>query len=255
VSFKPENALEKSLVKAAGDPAFVPEFYRDFAQADIFILQRGKRAQEKAGQLTLKEGETIQIQNIEHNGKPHIPIFSSLSRLRSVLDSEVAYLGINALEFLKITKGSALLLNPGSDYGKEITAEEASSIIDGSVGRLSERYVAQKETQIMIGEPLNYPTELVEALSRLFRSRKQVRRAWLAHFFDPERDKRPHTLVAIETDHYEEIVGEIGTVATNVHLPDPPLDLTQITGRGGGIEDYFLKGGNPFYERRFMGLF
>ena len=257
MSFDPENDLERSLVKAANDRAFAPQFYRELARADLFIIQHGKQSPEKADRIiTLKEGETIQIQNIEYKGKPHVPIFSSLTRLRATLDSKVTYLGINALALLKLTKGSALFLNPGSDYGKEITAKEAASILDGSIWQPTERFATQKETQVKIGEPANYPVELVAALTRLFKSKKQVNRAWLAHFFNPERDKHPHTLIAIETTgSYDEIAAEVGIVAGSVNMPDPPLDLIQITGRSGGFEDYFLKKTKPFYERRFLGLF
>lgn len=257
MSFDPENDLERSLVNAANDPAFAPQFYKDLARADLFIIQHGQQSPGKAERtITLKEGETIQIQNIEYKGEPHIPVFSSLTRLRATLDSKVAYLGINALALLELTKGAALLLNPGSDYGKEITEKEAASILDGSIWQPSERFVAQKETQVMIGQPANYPVELVAALTRLFKSKKQVKRAWLAHFFNPERDKHAHTLVAIEAPgSYDEIASEVGVVAGNINIPDPPLDLIQITGRSGGFEDYFLKETKPFYQRRFGDLF
>jgi hypothetical protein len=256
MSFDPENDLERSLVKAANDPVFTPQFYRDLARADIFIIQHGKQVPEKAERIIALEGETIQIQNIEHRGKLHTPFFSSLTRLRAVLDSKAAYLGINALAFLELTKGSALLLNPGSEYGKEITAKEAALILNGSIWQPSERFVVQKKTQVMLGHPANYPVELVAALTRLFKSKKQVKRAWLAHFLNPERDKHPHTLVAIETTgSYDEIAAEVGMVASHINMPDPPLDLIQITGQPGEIGDYFLKETKPFYERRFLGLF
>ena len=257
MSFNPENDLERSLVNAANDPAFAPQFYRDLARADLFIIQHGKQSPEKAERIiTVKKGERIKIHNIEYKGKPHVPIFSSLTRLRATLDSTVTYLKINALALLELTKGSPLLLNPGSDYGKEITVEEAALILDGSIWQPRERFVAQKETQVMIGEPANYPVELVAALTGLFKNKKQVKRAWLAHFLNPERDKHPHTLIAIETTgSYDEIAAEVGIVASNANMPDPPLDIIQITGREGGVEDYFLKKAKPFYERRFGGLF
>jgi len=255
MAFEPHNKLEHSLVQAATDPAHRPQFYKDFVQSDIFIIQHGKRPPEEHRRVTLSEGEKIQIENIEFDGKRYIPIFSSLPRLRATITGEVAYLGINALEFLKITMGSALLLNPGSDYGKEITPEEAASIVDGSLWQPNERYVTQKEVKVMIGQPKNYPKELVDALTRFFKTKKHVKRAWIAHFFNPDRDEKPHTLIAIDaSDAFEEITSEAGIVARNVKIPDPPVDFLPITGRGG-IEDYFVKETKPFYERRFLGLF
>ena len=255
MSFEPTNDLERSLMKAANDPAHRPQFYKDLVQSNIFIVQHGKRPPEKEGRVTLDEGTQIQITNIEFNGKPHIPIFSSLPRLQATITGEAAYLGINALEFLTMTLGTGLILNPGYEYGKEITSEEAGSIVDGSLWQPNERYVQQKETQVLIGQPKNYPNELVEALTRLFKSKKQVKRAWVAHFFHPERDEKPHTLIAIDvSDGFEEISSEAGIVVRNIEIPDPPVDFLPITGREG-IEDYFVKDTKPFYTRRFLGLF
>jgi hypothetical protein len=255
MSFEPQNDLERSLVKVANDPAHRPQFYRDLARSDVFIIQHGRTPPDKDGWTTLQERTKIQIQNIDFKGKPHIPMFSSLTRLQTALTGEAAYLGVNALELLKMTKGSALLLNPGSDYGKEITVEEAASIIDGSIWQPTERYVAKKDTRVLIGQPKNYPTELVESLSRLFKRRKEVKRAWIAHFFNPERDQRPHTLIAIEVgSSFESIAADAGIVARTIQIPDPPLDFLPITGKAG-VEDYFKNSAKPFYERRFLGLF
>ena len=85
MSFEPTNDLERSLMKAANDPAHRPQFYKDLVQSDIFIVQHGKRPPEKEGRVTLDEGTQIQITNIEFNGKPHIPIFSSLPRLQATI--------------------------------------------------------------------------------------------------------------------------------------------------------------------------
>lgn len=254
MAFEAQNALERSLVKAASDPAHRPQFYKDFIQSDIFIIQHGRRPPEKAWRVTLDEGMNIQIANIEFKGKQYIPIFSSIPRLQATLTGEAAYLGIDALELLKITKGSALLLNPGSDYGKEITAEEAASIVDGSIWQPNERYVAKKATQVMIGQPKNFPTELVESPTRLFEKKSQVNRAWVAHFFNPDIDEKAHTLLAIEcVDGFDAVSAEAGIVVRNVSIPDPPVDILPITGRGG-IEEYFNKT-KPFYERRALGIF
>lgn len=260
MSFEPQNDLERSLLKAATDPAHRPQFYRDFMASDIFIIQHGEQPPERDGRVVLEEGKNIQIRNIEHNGKLHIPIFSSLERLRAVLNEEAAYLGMNALEFLKITKGSPLLLNPGSDYGKEFTESEIASILDGSLWQPSERYVVQKPTQVMFGQPKNYPKELTEALSRLFPTIVEVRRAWLAHYFNPERDEKPHTLIAIEhSGNWEHVAGQAGMVAKDITIPDPPVDFMQVTAKGstkGGVEDYFLNEIEPFYrKKKLFGLF
>lgn len=260
MSFEPQNDLERSLIKAATDPAHRPQFYRDFMESDIFIIQHGEQPPEEHRRVVMEEGKTIQIRNIEHNGKPHIPIFSSLETLRAALTGEVAYLGINALELLRMIKGTPLLLNPGSHYGKEFTVSEVTSLLDGSIWQPSERYVVQKPTQVMFGQPKNYPKELAEALCRLFPTIGAVKRAWLAHYFNPERDEKPHTLIAIEhSGNWEHVAGQAGMVAKDIKIPDPPIDFMQVAGKRstkGGVEDYFLNELEPFYKKkRLFGLF
>jgi hypothetical protein len=254
MSFEPQNDLERSLINAANDPAHRPQFYKDFVKSDIFVIHHGKRPPEKDGKLTLDEGADLQTPTMQFHGKPYIPIFSSLARLQASVYGEVACLAINALEFLKMTAGSALILNPGPDFaGKEITPEEAAAIVDGSVWQPNVRYVAPKEIQAMIGPPKNYPDDLLEALARFFATKEQVKRAWVAHFFNPDRDEKPHTLIAVEvSDGFDEVTSEAGIVARHVIVPDPPVDFLQITGRGG-LEDYFVKDTTPFFERRLLG--
>ncbi len=254
--FEAQNALERSLVKAANDVDHRLLFYKDFVQSDIFIAQPRRGPSEKAGRVTVPEARTIQISKMEFDGKQYIPIFSSLPRLQAALPGEASYIGINALEFLKITQGSAFLLNPGSDYGKEISAEEAASIVDGSIWQRNEPLVLPESTRVMLGEPANYPSELVEALSCLFKTKRQVKRAWLAHVFIPERSEKGHTLVAIDAgDGFGEVLAEAGVaIARDVNIPDPPVDFLPITD-GRGIQEYFTNDTKPFYQRRFLGLF
>ena len=254
MTFEPKNRLEESLVRAAADPAHRPQFYKDLIEHDLFIIEEGPPP-EKSGQRVLTEGYRLNVSTMEWNGKSYVPVFTSLPRLQAVLQHEAGYIALNALEFMKITQGANLLLNPGSDYGKELPKEEVASIIDGSIFQPAERFVARKDTRVMIGQPANYPKELIAALTRLFKTYRAVKRAYVAHFFNPECDEKAHTLIAIEvTGDWDSVMAGAGIVAREVPSPDPPTDFVQITG-SGGLEDYFLRDCKPFYERRLFGLF
>jgi hypothetical protein len=246
--FTPENDLERSLVKAATDPAHRPQFYQDLVKSDVFVIQQDF-IPEKADRITLEQGMELKIAPVEMNGRSYLPIFSSVARLRAVIQSEVGYIGMNALEFLKITRGAELILNPGSDYGKEFTQDEIAGILDGTIWRTN-RYTVKEETQVLLGQPARYPHALADALSRLFAGKKEVQAAYLAHFFNPAVDDKSHTLIAIEaTGDCDRLVAEAGMVATNVDVPDPPVDFIRMTGKAG-VEDYFRKDCKPFYKAR-----
>jgi hypothetical protein len=252
--FEPQNRLEESLVKAASDPASRPQFLKDLMESDLFIIDEEGIA-DKSGLRRFNEGDELRVRPIDWNGEPYTPVFSSLSRLQAFIQREAGYLAANALDLMNVLKDANLLLNPGSDYGKEFPKEEIATILDGSIFGPSERWVVTKETQVRIGQPAVYPIELVKALTRLFKRTPEVRRAWVAHFFNPERNEPAHTLVAIEvTGDWNTVMASAGMVARDVPSPHPPVDFLQIRG-GGGLEDYFLRGCKPFYEKKRFGMF
>jgi len=255
MSFTPENDFERSLIRAATDPAHRPQFYRDLVRANIFVIQHGKELPNQDRKVTLTEETSFQIASIEFNGKPYIPIFSSLPRLQATLSSDAAYLAMNALELMKLLPGADLLLNPGSEFGKEFSAQEIAAIINGTIGQPAERHVLETGTRVTIGQPKNDPAELVGALSRFFQSRKQVKRAWLAHYFNPDDGLPPHTLIAVDaTNGFEELAHEVAIIIKNVSIPDPPVDFIEVVGNED-VARYFLKESKPFYRRRLLGLF
>lgn len=249
MTFQPQNTLERSLVQAAEDPAHRPQFIKDFTESDIFIVQYSPPPKQ-CETAALAEGFQFEIQHIEFNGKPYIPVFSSLPRLQAVLQEEAGYIAVNALEFLNIIQGAEILLNPGSDFGRIFTKDEIQSIIDGSIWKPVEPYRIDERTKVLIGQPANYPHELAGALSRLFSKVKEVKRAYVAHIFIPKKDKKPHTLIGIEVEgNWDQVVAQAGLVVRDINIPDPPVDFIQVPGHGGP-EDYFLDNCEPFYERR-----
>jgi hypothetical protein len=234
--FEPQNTLERSLVAAATDPAARPQFYRDLVAADLLVIQEPDAPPQQ-----------LKIRPVEVNGHDCLPVFSSLPRLQQFVDHEVGYVAMNALEFMKITRGAFLLLNPGSDYGKEFLPEEIASILDGTIWQPQSSYTAERDTQVLLGQPARYPAELVDVLGRVFAKFDSVRAAYLAHFFNPAQGDKPHTLIAIEAaDHWEQIAAEAGMAANGVNVPDPPVDFVRLP--SSGLDSYF-QNVEPFYRR------
>lgn len=248
MGFEPQNPLEQSFMKAATDPAARPQFYKDLIESEIYILQEGAPPTQNAEHQRLSEGTQIQIRNVEMGGKQYVPFYSSLKRFSSNLTSQSMYLRMKALDFFSLSKGAALVLNPGSEYGKEFLPEEAASILDGSIWQPDKRHVVDKPTQVLSGQPKNYPSELTHSLSRLFSTLPEVKRAWVAQYYNPSSGEQAHTLIAIEqSGDWAKIGGQFGIVANSVVVPEPPVDFMQLSGRGR-IEDYF-ENVDPFYQR------
>jgi hypothetical protein len=251
MSFDPVNNLERLLIAAATDPASRPRFYQELLKSEIYAVQFGAASQQKST-TQFKTGDTVQLRNLKINGKTYIPIFSSLQRLREFIKEEVNYISMNARDFFTLVGGSEVILNPGAEYGKEFTGPEIESMIDGSIWRPATQYKARKDTQVMIGQPANPPTELIKALCDLFCTMKNVKLAYNAHFFNPDVNEKAHTLIAIQvTGEWEKTVAAAGMVANGVNIPDPPVDFIQLTGKS--FEDYF-SGQEPFYRKKILGL-
>jgi hypothetical protein len=184
MSFEPQNQLERSLLRAGSDPAFRPQFYRELSEADLFIVPEGRPPTEQTS-VVLSKGEKLLLQPIAIDGREYLPVFSSLPRLQKVIARESSYLQINAVEFLKMTAGAALWLNPGSECGKEFSAQEIQGILDGSLWRAADQRVIQQDTQVLIGQPKQYPQELADTLCRFFKTKPEIKRAWLAQLLYP----------------------------------------------------------------------
>jgi hypothetical protein len=253
LTFQPQNNLERKLVIAANDPASRLDFYKELQGSNIFVIHSNDAV--NLGEGKLSEGEVVKLLNIEMNGKAYIPIFSSLPRLQEFVKEEVRYLSLNAIEFFNLTKGADVFLNPGSSYGKEFIKVEIESIISGSILNPSHRYEIKKDTQVTIGQPAILPIDLINALIKLFSTLKSVKCAYNAHFYNPEIDEKPHTLIAIEINgNWDDIVSRAGMIADSIKIPDPPVDFIQLNGKSG-LEQYFRSSCKPFYKKKIMGIF
>lgn len=249
--FEPENELEHSLLRAANDPAYRPQFYQDFAKSLVFAITAGPGPEVHEERVT-KSDEQFNLVTWERDGQSVIPIFSSLRRLEAVVVEPAGYVALNALEFLRITRGMPLVLNPAHKVGKEFTVAEIEAILDGSIGKPSDVRVVRSGTQVLVGQPKNYPHELVGALTRYFETNRSVRKAKLGHVFIAGQDESAHTLIAIDAGaDFDEVLSSTLVITKEVYLPDPPVDIV----RWDRNWEALLKDITPFYRKKFLGIF
>lgn len=244
-----ENALEKSLRLAASEPAHRPEFCRLLLASTVFVLGSSDQATE--GKETLQAGAKIQIQNwAKSDGSPIIPFFSSLGALQRAIEQQTKYMALPAKSLFEMTRGSYLVLNPKSDYGKEFIPAEVEALLSDGVSNLPERRVITEATKVLMGQPANYPSAMVSSLTTLFSKHKNVKSAYLILMHDTSRDKVPHLVVGIETEgHFEEAVRDAGVVASATSGKNESVDFIQIKYGEAGVCEYMIKNVKPFYER------
>jgi hypothetical protein len=244
-----ENQLEEALRLAAAEPADRPEFYRILMESTVLILGEADRI--PGEEIDLEEGTRIEIQNwMKPDGTQVIPFFSSIEAMRRVVEDETEYLALPARALFEITLGSILILNPRSEIGKEFIPEEIESLLTGGMNHAPQQRIIRKSTEVLIGQPSEYPMEMISSLSKLFARRRNVRAGYIAMMHDTSIDETPHLVVGIEVDgEFEGIAQEAGTVAADTSPNGEPVDLIRIDSRTRFPGNYFFEKVKPFYVR------
>lgn len=247
-----DNILEIALELAASEPAHRPEFFRLLLEATVFILaSSGQLEGQEEGPVTLKKNTQIEVTNwVKPDGSRVIPFFSSLRALRLAVTADEKYIALPARTFFEITRGAALILNPRSPVGKEFTPTEIEALLTEGVNQAATPIVVQAATEVLLGQPANYPNALVASLTTLLANHANVKAAYLAQMFDRTRDEKPHLIIGIEAEgDFENIVREAGVVAAGGAPAGEPVDLIRVVRSASGIGKYFLKEVKPFYAR------
>lgn len=247
-----DNVLEIALELAASEPADRPEFYRLLLESTIFILgSSGQLTEADEGLITLKANTQIQVVNwVRPDGSSVIPFFTSLRTLQLAITGDEKYLALPARTFFEITRGAELILNPRSEFGKEFKPAEVEALLAAGVSQVATPMVLEKPTEVLLGQPANYPQAMVASLTTLLARHSNVKAAYLALMHDRSRDEKPHLIVGIEADgDFENVIREAGTVAADTAPAGEPVDLTRVIRGESGIARYFFEEAKPFYQR------
>ena len=215
--FEPENRLEEALLKARADVLVRPLFYQLLMTEPLVV----------AGDLVRKsDGATADGMNlavIRHNGREFHPIFTSFTRLRAIAPNEKRhFLAVGRDLFLR-TKGADFALNPNSEMGKVLMANEIAFWLDPSAR--ARRTLQRNQPHIIVTNLKETPRKLIEALSILFVNRHDVIAAYMLEVAFSDRTEPPHPLIVVETEgNWSKLSGEISELAAAV-VPDTILDV------------------------------
>src|SRR5262245_39659918 len=172
-SMIPQNRLEQLLVSASEEPEKRLDFYRQFLEFDVFVIG------------SIEEGKS-RLAFFDVEGEKVLPIFSSLERLREAVESEqpVVQMSARAL-FAGMPPDVRLVLNPGSAFGKEFSADEIAAMLEGSLAAEVDQIDVPDDEEVLLGQPARYPRALVDGLCDRFREVPSIQQAYLAQVFVP----------------------------------------------------------------------
>lgn len=127
----PENELEESLVQAASNVSAQKGFYQKLLWNQLFVLT-GEHYNSEKGVQILEENTTVHLVTFE-NGK--IPVFTSTNRIfdKGIIKEEVPFMSLKGQDLFGVAKGATFIINPYSDYGKELIPEELESLMNGTI--------------------------------------------------------------------------------------------------------------------------
>lgn len=140
----PENELEKSLMQAATNIYAQKNFYQKLLWNQLYLLT-GKQSVSEEGIHTLEKDTTIQFITFE-DGK--IPVFTSVNRIfdKGIIKEEVSYLSLKGQDLFGVAKGATFILNPYSDYCKELIPEEIENLMNGTIyDKIDENEIENKK--------------------------------------------------------------------------------------------------------------
>jgi|TARA_R110002110_G_scaffold7536_6_gene38352 hypothetical protein len=239
--------LETLLQKAATEPAYRAEFYKRILSAELIILTQNSEIQK--GSQILQEDTKVKIVSYP-DGK--IPVFTSTDRIfdKGIVKEEVEYMEMTGENLFDLAKGATFLLNPYSEYGKELLPDEVERMLSGKIlTDTSKTLTIEKKTKVQIGQPTKYPTEIINSLKILFANKPNLKAAYLGWIFDSESGEPPHYIFGLEADgNIENLTQEAGFTAKQFLDADDFVDFIKVD-KKNGLSDYFLNSVEPFYKR------
>jgi hypothetical protein len=240
--FISENELERALVTAAKNPHQAPVFYRLLLESDLLVMGTAEGRESATEPFAITPGGKLNLVTGTKNGDHFLPVFSSLLRMQEYVKQECKYLSIKGRALLELTRGAPVILNPASEYGKELSPQEVVQLLDPPAAR----------TQRTITGEADYPAQLVETLTGVFAGRPDVEAAWMIQVSFVGQDA-PQPVVGIETMGDWPSLAQAIAEAAEKFVPDMSFDLQRIDrDRPQGLTDALLQV-PPFYQRRTSG--
>ena len=123
------ESLEVLLAQATKDPSLESAFLEVFLESDIYCLG------EIIGEVDESDPEAEMDLDIVHWEDPEteavmIPFFTSLDAMAEVISEDSDYLQMRAADFLAMTEGETVVLNPELESERAFSAAEVAALLD-----------------------------------------------------------------------------------------------------------------------------
>lgn len=268
VSGSPDEVAPDELARLlalgnSGDRNARQGFYAALISSKLFLLSAQQDG--PVGSRVANENETLNVQTIpDPDGIPHVILFSSLASLKAAGGG--SWVCLTGKDILRATKGAHFILNPGTEHSKVLVPAEVEKLLDGSLLMPLglKGLTLPAGTKVRIGQPAEYPTAIVAALSRVFDDAGCVRAAYLgAMQVIGSADSPASTRVSQDvvtsivvglqqSGDWNAVLGLASQAIAEIG-GDTPVDLVEISTKQGACADsvaeYLLRSTQPFYVK------
>ncbi len=245
----PTLSLAEIIEKAGDMPEYRAIFYKKFLQNSIYVLVQKNQLHENQPNSFNANVPIISFENKQ------IPVFTDPKHIydQGILKQDVDYMKVNGRQFLELTLGHSIIVNPFSKVHKELVTNEIADMLNGSIFDVIEKGVAKVHMQTLIGKPEKNPTILLNSLQSVFSKMDIISAAYLGWTFNEKIDKKAHYIFAIECDtktseEFRIIADMISNLCKPYLKEEEYIDIIKLT-KDGNFIDYFYKKDKPFYVR------
>jgi len=246
--------LDTLLAAATDDPASRPDFYDALLAARLYVIGQVQGQTVEAGELRTRAGDKLELQHWQDaNGVDFLPVFTTLDRLLQATAAQTRYIALDSRVLFEAVRHMRCILNPGHEHGREILPDEIDNLLShGSPNPMTIR-TTKAPSPVRLGDPAQYPHDMVQALGTFFARERAVKRAYLALM---ENEGETSFLVGVETDgDFDRLLSRAGAVVADTAPDTHPVDLAPVSSGRDSVSRYFLDESTPFYERKSRGLF
>lgn len=206
-----------------------------------------------SGECVIKENSIIQFPLITSSqDKSFYPFFTDWNEFRKY-DKEQKFGGnIATFDDIKyfIDKADGISINP---FGVNITlSKEMVNVIESVAKGLPQKIneqVVEKDTKVMLGEPAEYPHEMIDAICKYLKTNKNINAAYLRLMI---KDNEQSYLIIVD---FSGDKNEVFSGIANAGAPysnGKYLDFVPLSSSFGKDA---VKNVEPFYKKKKFGIF
>lgn len=214
------DELEQRLIRARTYPEEEPKFFRCLLDARIY-----------AHAPVSDDHPRLRLLQFQHpDGFDAVPFFTSLEKARPPTGIAAKIIPLRGRQFLEITRGATVMLNP-NDCGCVLYPEEIAALLDSGAMARVETVKLETDRPILVMDAVEPPAWLVPALVALYEGLPFVKVAYLLKVAPSEHPEQHTFLVAIGVArrHAERAArATITALQSTIINADMPLDLTSF---------------------------